>query len=330
MLKNMKISARLIVGFLIAVLISSCAGVAGLFLLKTTDESYSAALVDYGFAQGDIGNLGRAFQSQRTTVLYSATAVNAVSKAEYAQTLIADDAKIDTYMLAVKGALGSELGQKMYANLESVLAKYRATRDATISKMVMGETDANITLVRNECAEVTKELSGILDTMISDKSRIGTEKSVQLTKTSELLLLVMFALLIAGFIVSMLIAIYIARTISKPIRIVEQAANELAQGNYDITVDYKAKDEIGALCVSMGTMISTTKSVINDIVRSLGEMADGNFDLTAEAEYVGVYDRILKAMDKITADLSYTMTQINQSSSKFPAAPIKYRLVHRH
>ena len=88
MLKNMKISARLIVGFLIAVLISSCAGVAGLFLLKTTDESYSAALVDYGFAQGDIGNLGRAFQSQRTTVLYSATAVNAVSKAEYAQTLI--------------------------------------------------------------------------------------------------------------------------------------------------------------------------------------------------------------------------------------------------
>ena len=316
MLKNMKISARLIVGFLIAVLISSCAGVAGLFLLKTTDESYSAALVDYGFAQGDIGNLGRAFQSQRTTVLYSATAVNAVSKAEYAQTLIADDAKIDTYMLAVKGALGSELGQKMYANLESVLAKYRATRDATISKMVMGETDANIALVRKECAEVTKELSGILDTMISDKSRIGTEKSVQLTKTSELLLLVMFALLIAGFIVSMLIAIYIARTISKPIRIVEQAANELAQGNYDITVDYKAKDEIGALCVSMGTMISTTKSVINDIVRSLGEMADGNFDLTAEAEYVGVYDRILKAMDKITADLSYTMTQINQSSEQ--------------
>ena len=221
MLKNMKISARLIVGFLIAVLISSCAGIAGLFLLKPTHASYSAALVDYGFAQGDIGNLGRAFQSQRTTVLYSATATNAVSKAEYAQTLIADDAKIDTYMLAVKGALGSELGQKMYANLESVLAKYRATRDATISKMVMGETDANITLVRNECAEVTKELSGILDTMISDKSRIGTEKSVQLTKTSELLLLVMFALLIAGFIVSMLIAIYIARTISKPIRIVE-------------------------------------------------------------------------------------------------------------
>ena len=316
MLKNMKISARLIVGFLIAVLISSCAGVAGLFLLKTTDESYSAALVDYGFAQGDIGNLGRAFQSQRTTVLYSATAVNAVSKAEYAQTLIADEAKIDTYMLAVKGALGSELGQKMYANLESVLAKYRATRDATISKMVMGETDANITLVRNECAEVTKELSGILDTMISDKSRIGTEKSVQLTKTSELLMLIMFSILVAGFIVSMLIAIYIARTISKPIRIVEQAANELAQGNYDITVDYKAKDEIGALCVSMGTMISTTKSVINDIVRSLGEMADGNFDLTAEAEYVGVYDRILKAMDKITADLSYTMTQINQSSEQ--------------
>ncbi len=70
MLKKRKVGNRLLAAFLIVVLFSGLAGTIGILLIRTVNEKYHTALQDYGFAQGDIGSLGQAFQAHRATILY--------------------------------------------------------------------------------------------------------------------------------------------------------------------------------------------------------------------------------------------------------------------
>lgn len=68
MLKNLKVSTKLILGFALAVLVSSAAGATGLSLLRTSDAQYSSAMQLYGFVQGDIGRLDSDFQAHRASL----------------------------------------------------------------------------------------------------------------------------------------------------------------------------------------------------------------------------------------------------------------------
>ncbi|MEG2429645.1 MAG: methyl-accepting chemotaxis protein, partial [Oscillospiraceae bacterium] len=66
MLKNMKIGKRLIAVFFIVAILSSFAGILGLVLLNKSDKDYSDALVNYGFAQGSIGETMMVMADGRT------------------------------------------------------------------------------------------------------------------------------------------------------------------------------------------------------------------------------------------------------------------------
>lgn len=117
MLKNMRINKRLIVTFVVAVLISSIAGLVGMGLLLKIDGDYGKTLVNYGFAQGDIGNLGRHFQKQRATTLYLLLSTNKADVDNYTAELATVDATIESDMVQVNKGLNSELGQQTYAKL---------------------------------------------------------------------------------------------------------------------------------------------------------------------------------------------------------------------
>ena len=52
----MKIAQKLIVSFILVTCISSLSGIIGIILMGISDKSYSRALVENGFSQGEIGS----------------------------------------------------------------------------------------------------------------------------------------------------------------------------------------------------------------------------------------------------------------------------------
>lgn len=90
----------------------------------------------------------------------------------------------------------------------------------------------------------------------------------------------------------------------------------MADGDYDVHIDYQSKDEVGSLAASMRRMMTNTNEIILDTVRGLEEIAKGNFDIEPQAQFVGVFKGIETALVKITTDLSYTISQIIISSDQ--------------
>ena len=129
-----------------------------------------------------------------------------------------------------------------------------------------------------------------------------------------------FAISIFNILAGVVICLYVTKKLKQPIEEIEEAANKMAEGDFNINIEYESKDELGSLSDSMRQMSSKTKEIINDAVHVLDEVASGNFDVSTEMEYIGVFKDIEKSINKITNDLSETMSQINVASEEVGAA----------
>lgn len=147
---------------------------------------------------------------------------------------------------------------------------------------------------------------GMYVTVAQSEFMNNTNMSIRLCVIAIIVFLILASFLLAA----------VARSISRPVIEVEQAAIEMAKGNYDINLTYESFDETGSLADSMRQMISTTKSIILDTSRGLTEIADGNFDVSPQVKYIGVFGGIENALAKIITDLSRTMSLIKVSSEQ--------------
>ena len=134
----------------------------------------------------------------------------------------------------------------------------------------------------------------------------------------ELLVAAQIGMAVVALIITILLSTYLTRSITKPLRQLETAADKIVNGNFDISVTYESKDELGSLTKSFKNMTFILETVISDASRLLSEMADGNFDVRTNAEerYVGNLQSLLLSIRKLNKDLSITLGQINQSADQ--------------
>ena len=132
--------------------------------------------------------------------------------------------------------------------------------------------------------------------------------------------LVILQLAMAGIALFITIALstYLTRSITKPLRELEKSAGQIVEGNFDISIAYESKDELGSLAKSFKNMTLILETVVVDASRLLSEMANGNFDVRTNAEerYVGHFQNLLLSIRKLNKDLSITLGQINQSADQ--------------
>lgn len=144
----------------------------------------------------------------------------------------------------------------------------------------------------------------------------GIEFSREVKGTVSRTLLISIIVNLATMVLVAIIFIYTLKNLKEPIKEIEVASNNMANGDFDISINYKSKDELGKLSSSMRQVCSATKEVVSDTNRILGEVALGNFDVKTNGQYIGEFKNIEDSVIKITNDLSETMLKINLASEE--------------
>lgn len=125
---------------------------------------------------------------------------------------------------------------------------------------------------------------------------------------------------VGAIILAILLCIYITRKIKGPIEELEIVANKMAEGDFDNQISYESNDELGNLSNSMMKMSSEVKTMIDDMVYVLKEIASGNFDVETKVQYIGIFNNIENSINQITTQLSNTMSQIDATSQEVQSA----------
>lgn len=117
---------------------------------------------------------------------------------------------------------------------------------------------------------------------------------------------------VALLIITVVIIVFFARTISKPIVNTTQRLRSLSQGNLSDPVDVRySKDELGVLSNSLEETIVSLRQYINLITVALTNISEGNLCHRVEGTFRGDFVKIKSTFNSILESLSDTFASIN-------------------
>ncbi len=160
------------------------------------------------------------------------------------------------------------------------------------------------------------EIIGVSVVLVCDKSEfLGTNSLI----TVQLGVAVLLVLVIA-----VIVSLFIARTISKPIVNTTQRLRGLSQGNLSDPVDVcYSKDEIGILSNSLEETVVSLRQYINLITVALQNISEGNLSHRVEGNFKGDFIKIKSTFNDILESLSDTFASINVAAEQVSTGAVQ-------
>lgn len=110
-----------------------------------------------------------------------------------------------------------------------------------------------------------------------------------------------------------------AASLTKPILELNRTAQQLADGNLDVTINITSENEIGELGNSFQKTVNRLKKYIvyiDETAEVLARIADGKLGIILKNDYVGEFQKIKTALLNISDSMNQVMLGINESSER--------------
>ncbi|MEW6659134.1 MAG: methyl-accepting chemotaxis protein [Thermodesulfobacteriota bacterium] len=129
--------------------------------------------------------------------------------------------------------------------------------------------------------------------------------------------LTMFAIIGAGVLIGVFLGLVMARIISKPVQKLAAAADKLAAGEVNVTIEADTRDEIGMLAQSFDALLKTIKGLLQETGTLIQATQDGKLDARGNAaDYQGAWGLLLtdinKLIDAFVAPINVTAEYIDR------------------
>lgn len=314
-MKNLKIGTKLLVTFML-IIVLFCVTVAGaIFGLNKNADRYTE-FYEVGY--------------QITNKVMSMRRGLQIIVKDLSFITIEDDAKkSETYQNDLQKELTSleENAKWLFENFtgdEVLLDAFAAevTEAMELQQKIIDTSKADRETAQNMLLEEYQPLiEDAVNTLIqiSDIATQNAETNYEDTvEMQKILVFAMLALAGVALIITLSLSTYLRLAITRPLHEIETSAEKIVNGDFNISVTYESKDELGRLAKAFKNMVLILEAVISDASRLLGEMADGNFDVRTRAEerYVGSLQSLLLSIRKLNRNLSSTLGQINMSADQ--------------
>lgn len=215
------------------------------------------------------------------------------------------------YMVDRKGNITGHTDQSLVLS-GSTLAQLGGEDSESLSRITAGETGATEFPVDGE--HILVAFSPIRGTQWSLVLHIP-EADYSHTINGAMLLAV--AATLAVLIISILLVLHLARSISRPVKSVTSRMISLADGDLHTTViPVRSKDELEILTQTLGATVESMNSYISDIQQVLTEVARGNLCVTPQMDYRGDFSLIRNSLRTIIQSMHETISGFNSATAQ--------------
>lgn len=322
-MKNYKISKKLTVSFGIILIMLILTAIVGLFSLNSVGNNFTKFYNQPFMVTNTTMDMQRAMQAGMKYVGYATMTSDEGMTNEYID-------KSQEELSAIK--TGIEFLYENFSGDMKLVDEFKATMDASIPyKEVVYENaranrnDEAITTFFDEyipCLTTAQEqLKGISD--VSHAKADNLYSSASTSKTIAFILL--FVISISAVIVTISVAVKLARGLTTPIQEIKEAANQLSKGNLQMDISYESEDELGELATAFRATAAILKNIISDMNQLLNDMGKGNFDVhtQAETDYIGDFNPLLLSLRAINTGLSDALREVNNDTAQVSTASVQ-------
>lgn len=314
-MKNLRIGKKLLLTFMLIILLFIATVCIAIMGLNQNSDKYS-----------EFYNVGYQITNK---VMSMRRGLQIIVKDLAFVTIEEDAAKTQTYLddIDKELALLQENGDWLFENFtgdDALLQAFSSniTSAVELQQKVIETSHTDMLkaqdMLLNEYQELVQEAVDNLINISNEVSQSAENDYNETVSMQKMLVVAQLGMAGAALVITLFLSTYLTRSITHPLRELEDSAGKIVGGEFDISVTYQSKDEMGQLANAFKNMTEILGAVITDASRLLSEMANGNFDVRTKAEerYVGEFQSLLLSIRKLNRDLSSTLGQINQSADQ--------------
>lgn len=274
---NLKIGTKLILGFVVVALIAGGIGVMGVINIKTVDRQDTYLYQKMTVPLGELIYITDAYKGITNDVNAIILSGNSDEISRLEASIQEQNTIFDTKMQSFQTTLISEEGKKLVASTIAQKEKMNKATAEIIALARQGKQADAITLMKNgDYTSAINQMQSDIARMIEIKLQVADETAAGNSAIASSSTFITIVLIIIGMILSILLGIFIASTIKKPVHKMVDATKRMADGDLDVTIDINTKDEMGDLAGAFNRMATNINEVMVNINEATEQVAAGS------------------------------------------------------
>ena len=324
-LNNLQIRDRLIRAFIMIACMLAAVSAVILITMIVMSRLYASSIVDYGFAQGDIGRAMAQFADTRSAMrgiigYDDQDTINTLlaNRKSYKENFTEEFEKLESSMVTAENKkLYNDIKSKLvdYWKIEEEIVTQGSTIDIAQSKLAQ---ERAVTVLIPMYNEIYDDLTQIMDVKVAK----GQSVSNNLTMIIIILTVVMIIIIAVSIIFAISLGKGIANSIAVPLDQLKARLDIFAKG--DLSSPFptvETKDELADMVTVTTDMAASLQFIIHDVAQVLDQMANANFAVVSKdrSKYIGEFEAILTAMRLLKRQMTETLHAVSEASNQVAA-----------
>lgn len=321
-MSNLRIGARLALGFGILMLLAAVVLLVGLANLSGIGD-LTDDIVDKEWPKSGVAHTINALtreNAQRTMELFIAERPEEIRRID---AIIAANKKAITHALSeLEEMVGSEEGHQLISDIKASRQAYVASFSKVAQLLNEGKRVDASALMRDETLPLLQGLQRNVSRLVETQSKRVEHSGAHVRRSVSSARALMIAFGVAAFLISIPLAWWITRSIIQPMQHAVQVAQRVASGDLTSEINVNSKDETGQLLqalhemnVSLVRIVGEVRSQTEHVATASAQIASGNSDLSARTEaQASSLEETASSMEELTSTVSQNADNASQAN----------------
>ena len=321
-MKNLKIGARLGIGFAIVLALLLALTLIALTRMQAAGSMTDRLVHTSIKNQRNVAEWAKIIELNSTRVETIYAAADPAIVQDVIQRMKGDSARSSELQDAIEGSLRNEGVKAQFKQVKDARGAYLAAREAMLKAKQAGDNDQLTRVYREQMKPATAAYNGAvakLAKMQIEASDVVAETILDSYANTRVLLSVLGLSAIA---LGIACAWGITRSITLPIHQAVAVAQKVAAGDLSSRIEADSRDETGQLMRALGTMNANLAGIVGQVRNGTGaitlassEIAAGNQDLSARTEQqAGALEETAASMEELTSTVKQNAENARQAN----------------
>ena len=307
---NMKISSKLFLGFSLVLIGALVMGGTGILNLQSITANSDQMFTNMTVPIEDLSEVATSFQRIRVNLRDIILANDPTKIAEFEDRTNERRSEIDENADDFSKLIISSRVQDAFDEFVTTRTEFTKFFNQIVDLAKANRDEEALSLLNSDaCYQAEQAEQNAILNLVAMKSEDAGTKAQQNNDLASKSLMTMIGILMAVFLLAIIIALYISRLISKSMKRIIVAAEDIANGDLTADVDIDTKDEIGDLARAFRRMSNNLNEVLSGINAAseqvssgAAQLADSSMSLSQGAsEQASSIEEVTSSLEQISS-----------------------------
>lgn len=298
MLKNLNIRTRLRLETGVSVMLLFTVGIFAVFGIKIIDGDVNLLVRDEWPTTVVLDELRNQLNVETITLDTLLLTEDPVMRRQEFERITATRDYISTLLEMLGTRIKGAQGEAYLNNIKAIRIGYLEQQQVALELLRIGARGRAATLILGKLRRTQEAFSTVITSIIQYQNSEVEQHGIHASSTVAFILKVLPALLLGAVILLILITRSIANSITRPVIACVTAANQIAVGDFAVTLDSTTSDETGTLQGAMARMVEAIKRLIDDTGMLTQAAIAGNLSTRADpARHQGDFRMVVSGVN---------------------------------